>query len=273
MKRTSITVLALILGTAVMAAAARKPKPTPPPAPASCTAWTDSFNTGALDTSRWVAADGPAPGYIPDQHIGFYESVGVRMDNGMLTLTLLQVNGPVDTNPSGVVSYGALIYTKATCGYGTYEWTMKMSSTAICPTCVAPPVSGSVSAGFLYVNNSETEIDFEFSAMNPDTLWLVNWYNRTPTADPTEASETYTGVKPFNSTDGFHTYRFVWSPGKISFYMDGLWKADHTTNVPSAPARFMINHWGTNSTRWGGPATLGVMRYFYVTKASYTPPQ
>ena len=35
----------------------------------------------------------------------------------------------------------------------------------------------------------------------------------------------------------------------------------------------MINHWGTNSDGWGGPATPGVSRYFYVDSVSYTPLQ
>lgn|SRR5574340_875943 len=263
-----MTTLCLLLVASELAVAARPPKKNQP-----CQAWQDSFNTGQLDTSRWVVATGQAPGYIPNQHIGYYEAGNVRLDSGMLSLTLTQISAPVDTNPAGVVSYGALIYTKAVCGYGTYSWTMKMSSTGICPTCVGPPVSGSVSAGFLYVNNSQTEIDFEFSANWANTLWLVNWLNPNPKLDPTASNETYTPWSPFDSTSGFHTYKFVWSPGKISFYIDGIWIADHTTNVPTAPAYFMINHWGTDSPNWGGVATLGVMRYFYVSNASYTPPQ
>jgi len=266
MKAKTAIILGLVLGTALLATAApRKPKPT------SCSAWQDSFNTGQLDTSRWVVATGQAPGYIAGQHIGYYETGNVRLDGGLLTLTLTQINGTVDSNPQGVVSYGALIYSKAQCGYGTYEWTMKMSSTAICPTCVGTATSGSVSAGFLYVNNSQTEIDCEFSALNPDTLWLVNWLNPNPLTDPTAQNETYTGISPFNSTDAFHTYKFVWSAGKISYYIDGVWQVDHTSNVPTAAAHFMINHWGTDSTAWGGTATVGVTRNFYISNASYTP--
>ena len=256
--------LALLLNAGAVAATPHKSQP--------CVAWQDSFNTGQLDTSRWVVANGRAPGYIPAQHIGYYEPGNVRLDGGMLTLTLTQVTGQVDTNASGVISYGALLYTKAACGYGTYEWTMKMSSSAICPACQGTAVSGSVSAGFVYVNNSQTEIDVEFSGATPSTLWLVNWLNPTPQNDPTSADETYTPLSPFNSTNGFHKYKVVWSPGSIAYYIDGILFAHHTTNVPSAPANFMINHWGTNNPNWGGNATLGVVRYFYITGASYTPP-
>jgi hypothetical protein len=33
----------------------------------------------------------------------------------------------------------------------------------------------------------------------------------------------------------------------------------------------MVNHWGTNSTGWGGSATVGVERYVYISNFVYTP--
>ena len=258
---------ALILGLVftVTTLAHAKPKQSP------CQGWQDYFNTGQLDTTRWVVANGRAPGYIPDKHLGYYVPENVSLSGGLLTLTLNQTTGTVDTNNTGTISYGALLQTVSACGYGTYEWTMRMSSTAVCPTCVGQPTSGSVSAGFLYVNNSQTEIDFEFSGSIGTTLWLVNWLNPKPQFDPPSSAETATGIAPFDSTGGFHNYKFVWAPGKISYYIDGQWMADHTTNVPTAPSNFMINHWGTDNSAWGGTATFGVQRSFYITKASYTP--
>ena len=146
-----------------------------------------------------------------------------------------------------------------------------MSSTASTPTGQGDSVSGSVSAGFLYVNNSQTEIDFEFSALSPQTLYMVNWLNPDPSSDPTSADENYSFIYPFPVSTQFHTYQFVWQPGMITYYVDGIERAVSTTNVPSAPAHFMINHWGTDSNGWGGKATEGVSRYFYVDSVSYTP--
>lgn len=239
----------------------------------ACSAWQDSFNTGALDKTRWVVASGAAPGAIPNLHYGDYVPGNVSLQNGLLSLTLTQQLGTVGTNPSGVLSHGALIYTKAACGYGTYEWTMRMSSSAICPTCVGAAYSGSVSAGFLYVNNSQTEIDFEFTATTPQSIWLVNWLNPNPATDPTSANEQYTQASLPSVTDQFHTYSFVWAPGSITYYIDGVLADTHTSNVPSAPAYFMINHWGTDSPNWGGYASLGTPRYFYISHASYAPAQ
>ncbi len=239
----------------------------------ACSAWSDDFSTGRLDTSRWVVSNGHAPGYIPNLHIGYFLPGNVSLAGGLLTLTLNQQAGTVDTNSNGVISNGAQIYTSFKCGYGTYEWKMRMSSSTNGPGSTGVPISGSVSAGFTYVNNSQTEIDFEFSAIKSGTIWLVNWLNPTPQSDPTSANETYTASSLPDLTSSFHEYKFVWSPGKISYYIDGTHIVDHTTNVPSAPAYFMINHWGTDSPYWGGYATLSTPRNFYVSHVSYTPPQ
>jgi len=248
-----------LLAGAAVAAGAGKPS----------SAWTDNFTNG-IDKSFWVIANGGAPGYIPDVHKGYYQPNDVSVANGIVTLRLTQEYGTVDTNPSGVISRGALLYSRKTYGYGTYQWRMRMSSTATSPTGAGTPVPGSVSAGFNYVNNSQTEIDFEFSALNPSWLFLVNWLNPTPSSDPTDYNETYTTLT-FDSTRAFHTYKYVWQPGQITYYIDDVLKGSHTSNVPTAPAYFMINHWGTNSDNWGGAATVGTTRYAYIDWVSYTP--
>jgi beta-glucanase (GH16 family) len=239
------------------------------PAGTNCAAWQDTFQT--LD--RWTVVTGQAPGYIPSTHVGYYESGNVALVHpGLLRLTLTQEAGPVD-GTTGINSFGALIRSNQVCGYGTYSWTMKMSSDALCPdlSCTGSAYSGSVSAGFLYVNNSQTEIDFEFQGQDAAAIYLVNWLNPRPSSDPTGRNETLTR-QPFTPINDQHTYSFVWTKGKIAYYIDGKFVVNHTTNVPSAPAYFMINHWGTDSLNWGGMATTGVTRYMYVTQASYTPP-
>ena len=100
---------------------------------------------------------------------------------------------------------------------------------------------------------------------------MVNWLNPNPQSDPTEADETFDTLYPFTVSTAFHDYKFVWQPGQIDFYADGYHKFSHTTNVPSAPAYFMINHWGTDSGNWGGTATVGTTRYFYIDSVKYTP--
>jgi len=268
--RTVAWVAVLVTICGAISAAAAPPKR--PDKSQPCAAWQDDFSSGTLNPDRWVVASGQAPGYIVGNHIGYYDPKNVSVEKGYLKILLTQKTALVNGS-NGYVSYGGLVYTKATCGYGTYEWTMRMSSTASSSDASGAWVLGSVSAGFLYVNNSETEIDFEYSATTPEDVWAVNWLNTNPHRTPTSAMETATRVSEPDATATFHTYRFVWAPSVISFYIDDGLVAMHTTDVPSTPAYFMINHWGTNSLGWGGWATPGTSRYFYVKSVSYTPLQ
>ena len=234
------------------------------------TAWSDDFTAGALDSRRWVIAAGPAPGHITGSHHGSYEPTNVRVANGFLIIALTQEYGTVDGSP-GVISRGGLVQTKTTYGYGTYEWRMRMSSTGSTPTAAGLPVSGTVSAGFTYVNNSQTEVDFESNGADPSSVSMTNWLNTNPRRDPTDSQHTSSAALVPDATAAFKTYKFVWEPGRISYYIDDVLQATHVTNVPRAAAYFMINHWGTDSPWWGGMATVGTTRYFYVDWARFTP--
>lgn len=256
----------MLIGGVVSGWASPPKRPTPPGK--GCSAWQDDFSLG-LDSGRWVVASGQAPGYTAGSHIGYYQTDHVTVENGYLKILLTQEGSA----SKGYISRGGLVYTKAICGYGTYEWTMRMSSTSGSPGASGEWVSGSVSAGFLYVNNSQTEIDFEYSATTPEDVWTVNWLNTNPRRDPTGAMETATQVPLAEASATFHAYRFVWAPGLITFFIDDKRVATHTTDVPTAPAYFMINHWGTNGLGWGGTASPGKDRYFYVKSVSYTPLQ
>ena len=235
-------------------------------------AWEEHFN-GPLNKGKWAISNGFAPGYVPSTHQGFYEAENVLVQDGYLVMRLWQEPGDVDGHPDGVISHGAHLATKQKYGYGTYEWRMRMSSTATLPTDAGEPVSGSVSSGFAYVNNSQTEIDFEFGAHLSDTLYMVNWHNPDPATGPFDDHMTYTSQSLADISDAFHTYKFAWEPGRISFYVDDVLQAVHTTDVPTLPAHFMINHWGTHNPSWGGVATLDVDRYFYVDWVRFTPLQ
>ncbi len=229
----------------------------------SASGWRYDFNGAKLDSTRWIIMNDQAPGYIPNNHIGYFRRNNVSLSNGLLVLSLNQKTGTVDGNRKGVISQGGGIYTQQTYGYGTYEWTMRMSSASSSPLKPGQPVSGSVSAGFIYVNNSQTEIDFEFSGGHPQTLFMTNWTS-------IDDSSSYTAVAA-DISDTFHRYKFVWQQGSISYYVDDVLKAASTTNVPTAPAYFMISHWGSNSPYFGGLATVNKPRYFYIDSVSYTP--
>lgn len=257
-------IVCLLAVSTIAWAAPDDPKPVP-----ACSAWNETFSSGKLDLSRWLVGGGKAVG-TNATNAGYYDVNNVQVTPGVLRLALTQYAGKTEGT---VASYGGMIRTKEPCGYGTYQWTMRMSSTAACAdsSCPGQAVSGSVSAGFIYINNSQTEIDFEFEGQDPTSVHMVNWLNVNPDDDPSDAAKTSYELKPFDPIAGQHAYKFIWTEGKISYYVDGKLIVEQTTNVPSAPAYFRINHWGTNNRHWGGTATTGVTRYVYVTQASYTP--
>lgn len=220
--------------------------------------FSDTFDAGVLDPSKWLASNGFAPGSISGVNYGSFVPANVDLSKGMLCLKLQQTQGS-----SGVLSVGGELQSLTTYGYGTYEWVMRASSTSSAPTGAGTAVSGQVSAGFSFVNNSETEIDFEIEGQNPDTVWMTNWISTT--------QKQYSSVFLASPDANFHHYKFVWVPGQIDYYIDGKLISTHTLNIPSTPAYIMINHWGTNSTGWGGLATIGVERYLYVSSFTYTP--
>jgi endo-1,3-1,4-beta-glycanase ExoK len=220
--------------------------------------FSDNFSTGSLDPSKWLASNGFAPGSISGVNYGSFVPGNVDLSRGMLCLKLQQQQGS-----SGVLSVGGEIQSLTTYGYGTYEWVMRASSTSSTPTGPGGPVSGQISAGFSFVNNSQTEIDFEIEGQHPNTVWMTNWISTT--------QKQYSSVFLASPDANFHHYKFVWIPGQITFYIDGVLVSTHTSNVPSSPSYIMVNHWGTNSTGWGGLATEGVQRYLYVSSFTYTP--
>jgi len=148
-------------------------------------------------------------------------------------------------------------------GFGVYEWVARMSSTSATPDGVGTAKSGSVSGLFNHIGVSETEIDIEAEGQYPDQLDLTTKH----TLNASQTSDIAVG----GAHCRFHTYRFMWSPGVVLYYVNGLLYASHVLNTPIAPANVMMNHWGTNSASFGGIATPDVDRYMFVKRFTFTP--
>jgi beta-glucanase (GH16 family) len=163
-----------------------------------------------------------------------------------LVLSLTQIQ-----QGSKILSSGSEVMSKQTFGYGTFEFTSR----------VVNVLSGSDSSGFLYTGNSETEIDMEQVGNKADAVDCTNWH----------------GVSNFQDTQVFgfdqgnsHDFKIVWQPSFVDWYVDGQLVVHHTQAVPSAPAPFLFNMWGTNDSSWGGTATIGPTRYMYISNFSYS---
>jgi endo-1,3-1,4-beta-glycanase ExoK len=217
----------------------------------------ETFSGGTLDKTKWFIDTGRAPGNIAGINSGTLSAEHVDLSTGMLRLKLTQtVSGALAT------STGAEIRSKQPFGYGTYMWVARAASTSATPRGAGSAVSGTVTDVFNFINDSETEIDFEYQGQSPSTLEMTNY----STVSHNQSTST-----PVSGADsGFHEYKFVWTPGKIEFYVDGTLASIHTEHIPSAPAAVLINLWGTNSNSFGGVATAGATTYLYVSSFSYT---
>jgi hypothetical protein len=75
---------------------------------------------------------------------------------------------------------------------------------------------------------------------------------------------------PFKPSDGYHEYRFDWTPERIVFFADGqlLQEFENTFDgdTPDAPGTLMLNHWSTGNPGWSGgpPAQDAVLTLSYV---------
>ncbi len=195
----------------------------------------------------WQTDSGTAPPVgNKNGNVGTFDPMNVTVGSE-LVLSLTQTQ-----DGSKILSSGSEVMSKRTFGYGTFEFTSR----------VVNVLSGSDSSGFLYTGNSDTEIDMEQVGNKPDAVDCTNWH----------------GVSDFQDTEVFgfdqgntHDFKIVWQPGFVDWYVDGQLVVHHTQAVPSAPAPFLFNMWGTNNSSWGGTATIGPTRYMYISKFSYTP--
>jgi beta-glucanase (GH16 family) len=220
--------------------------------------FSDTFSGGKLDSTKWFIDTGRAPGNIAGVNNGTLSADHVDLSTGMLRLALRQsVSGALAT------SVGAEIRSKQRFGYGTFVWVVRAASTSPTPDGAGSAVSGTVTDAFNFINNSETEIDFEYQGQYPGRLEMTNYSS--------VANNQTTSTTVPDAESRFHEYKFIWSGSKIEFYVDGVLVSTHAEHIPSAPAAALINLWGTNSRSFGGMATDGVTRYLYVSKFSYTP--
>jgi len=203
-----------------------------------------AFNFSGYD---WETHHGSAPpvGNV-NGNVGTFDPMNVSVGSE-LVLSLTQTQ-----NGSQILSSGSEVMTKQTFSYGTFEFTSRVDNV----------LSGSDSSGFLYAPNSSTEIDMEQVGNKPDAVDCTNWKGVSNFQD-TEV----TGFHQGNS----HDFKIVWASTHVDWYVDGQLVVSHTQAVPSAPAPFLFNMWGTNKSTWGGMATVGPTRSMYISNFKYTP--
>lgn len=82
-------------------------------------------------------------------------------------------------------------------------------------------------------------------------------------------SDHETPQLPFHPSEGFHEYRFDWSPGKVAYYVDGKHMKDLTKGVPEVPGSLILNHWSNGNGWTRGPPTSDVTMTVAYVKAYF----
>ncbi|MBV8050452.1 MAG: glycoside hydrolase family 16 protein [Acidobacteriaceae bacterium] len=224
----------------------------------------DDFSSGKLDNNKWDIATYHSPDSKPGINQGTYVADAIDFATGMLRIKVTQ------QDKNGVVqSFGGAIISKNRFGYGTYEFVMRMSTTATKPDGEGKTLTGAISSGFLYYHNSESEIDLEFLG-NENAMHVTNWLNPTPSHQPEGDVKQTDKINDDSLGSGFRNYKIVWLPDSIKVYVDEKLVASHDKRVPATPAHIILQHRGTNSDEWGGTASLGITRYFYVKSVKFT---
>lgn len=235
------------------------------PIPTGTPTFSDNFRGGKLDTTKWGVATWKAADTRVGSNVGSYVPEMISFSDNTLRIGVTQRKGP-----NGVISKGGAIRSKEVFGFGTYQIVMRQTSTSITSLGRGSKRSGGISSCFLYLPNSESEIDIEFRG-DTDTVWATNWHNTEPENAPTSVVKHSEQILRNGLTQGFHTYTLVWLPTSVTWYIDGKQYVQHTDHVPQLPAHIIIQHRGTNSTLWGGNASVGEIRYAYFKSVSFIP--
>ena len=71
---------------------------------------------------------------------------------------------------------------------------------------------------------------------------------------------------PYTPSDGFHEYRFDWSPTAVKFYADGVLLNTMTKSIPNSPGHLTLSHWSNGDPAWsaGPPETDAIITVEYI---------
>ncbi|WP_199551353.1 glycoside hydrolase family 16 protein [Streptomyces sp. N35] len=227
------------------------------PVPGYALAWSDEFEgVGAggegLDEAEWHYRES-------EKAICSNSPDNVSVSEGLMRIALRREDRDgKEYTCGGVIS-------KRTFGYGYYEtraqlWGDQGFHSAMWTTGLADYVPDTPE--YKGPNNRVNEIDgFEVDSHKPDEFTQVShWFVPHHVGNP---GRPYTGP---DSSDGYHTYGFEWTPTEVRYYIDGKL----TQTLPKAGPHGLQNIWLTtlgytspvDETNLPGETTWDYFRYY-----------
>ena len=70
----------------------------------------------------------------------------------------------------------------------------------------------------------------------------------------------------FAPDEGFHEYRFDWTPDSVKFYADGKLLNTMSKSIPTSPGHITLSHWSNGDPAWsaGPPQSDAIMTVEYL---------
>lgn len=201
-----------------------------PDAAEQASAYRDDFDT--LSTDRWLISDGWTNG--PHQNCTWSKGA-VTVEGGVLRLSFLP-----DAAPGATGHLCGEVQTHATHHYGTYEARIRTAKG-----------SGLNAAFFTYIgpihDAPHDEIDFEVLTRDTTKVSLNTFVSGA------QQNGTSVPVDP-PADEAFHDYAFIWEPGLLRWFVDGVEVHRADANLPVMPQKLYFSFWGSETfTDWMGP--------------------
>ena len=203
---------------------------------------------------------------VPNPLKSQYDWAGNGVNGGDAGLQLV-VRGGVPQD--GLIPMAEVATARIDMLYGSFRAGMKVTGTP--GTCGAffwvsltslPSFSGLCSYLSSQYYNDTQEVDMEFlSAEFNSTSQPVNLVLQSPESEEAGFNAANTATFQvhqlnFTPSEGFHEYRFDWSPNAVEFYADGVLLDTMTSAVPTAPGHITLSHWSNGDPTWSaGPPT------------------
>ncbi|MEK7405249.1 MAG: family 16 glycosylhydrolase [Acidobacteriota bacterium] len=179
------------------------------PPPGYVLKWSDDFDGGELDLSKWMYRTGTRL-----DSVNRPEAVSVASGNAIITMKREPLEGK-DYTAGGIIS-------KRKFRYGYYEGRVKMHGGAGWHQSVwaiatdrarttPPPQLGTEIDGMEF--DSDNSLEGHMGVI----LWRANGKNKRITCTP----GVYRRPLGFDATAGYHAYGFEWTERDVRFYLDG----------------------------------------------------
>jgi len=217
----------------------------------------DDFES--LDSSRWQLMT-----HSWDTNIALFSSESATVENGQLTITLLEAPPGTTDGTSEKQFLGAEVRSVDAITYGRVVARAKLARGSAV-------VSSLVTIYTPWPADNWNELDIESLGKNPEEIQFnAMVYTGTLPATKTPVSPTQDPKKyslGFDASADFHEYTIEWTPESARFLVDGVLAHEWTSRIElmNLPQNILLTIWASSSAAWAGPVnetTLGAQAVY-----------